>query len=79
MWMKNFEWFNMSSKAEMCSKSPRLLPILGGTQLHQERGQHHAKQEAHLPGGPDEEAKKHQVKGVRLRLKTKKMKAVIQS
>lgn len=56
----------------MCSKSPRLLPILGGTRLHQEKGQEHAKQEPRLPGGPDEEAKKQQVKGVRLRLKTKK-------
>lgn len=56
----------------MCSQSPRLLPILGDTRLHQEKGQDHAKQEAHLPGGPDEEAKKQQVKGVRLRLKNKK-------
>lgn len=72
MWMKNLEGFDMPSKAKMCSQSPRLLPILGGTWLHQEKGQDHAKQEACLPGGPDEEAKKHQVKGVRLRLKTKK-------
>lgn len=55
----------------MCSQSPRLFPILGGTRLHQEKGQDHAQQEGHLPGRPDEEAKKQQVKGVRLRLKNK--------
>lgn len=63
MWMKNFEWFDMSSKAKMCSQSPRLLPILGDTRLHQEKGQDHAQQEARLPGRPDKEAKKQQVKG----------------
>lgn len=55
MW-KNYEWFDMPSKAKVCCQSPRLLPILGGTQLH------HAQQEGRLPGGPNEEAKKQKVR-----------------